>query len=222
MKTATLVILLHGIGHSSINMAGLNHSLRKQSYDTRAISYPSLRHDIPTLAAWLQADLDRAQIWDKYDRVHFVTHSMGGLVVRQYLETYRAQIPPAAMGHVVMIAPPNGGSEVADFLRNFPPYKWIFGPAGQQLTTTARATDQSVPWYPVGVIAGDVGWPFIIANRIIPGKHDGRVAVERTRLPAMTDHITIPATHSLISWKKKTHQEVINFLSTGKFTSDTR
>ncbi len=82
------------------------------------------------LAAFLHERLKQAGVWNKPGKVHFVTHSMGGLVAGRYLEKYRAEIPPGKMDRVVMIAPPSGGSEVADFLQNFPPYRWAFRPGG--------------------------------------------------------------------------------------------
>jgi len=211
------VVILHGIGHSRWNMYWVERAMKREGYATVNISYPSLDNEIPALAAYINAKLAAGKVWDRQGRVHFVTHSMGGLVARRYLDDFRADIPQEKMGRLVMIAPPNGGSEVADFLKNFPPYKWSFGPAGQQLTTAFRQTDTTVPWYETGIIAGTRGWPYFVATWLIDGEHDGRVAVEKTKMNGMKDHIALPATHSFISWKGDVHGQIKNFLNEGQF-----
>ncbi len=220
--TQDTVVILHGIGHTRWNMIWVEKAMRQEGFQTLNITYPSRSMEIKDLAAFIDKKLEKEKIWSRTGRVHFVTHSMGGLVTRHYLEEYKANIPAEKMGRFVMIAPPNGGSEVADFLRNFLPYKWIFGPAGQELVTTIRSTDTSSPWYDVGIIAGDRGWPYIIANFMIPGSHDGRVAVEKTKMTGMKDHIVVPSTHSFISWHGNVHKQTAEFLKQGRFlTNDT-
>lgn len=214
------VVILHGIGHSRWNMYWVERAMHGEGYATINISYPSLKNDIPALARFVHDRLEKEGVWTRPGHVHFVTHSMGGLVTRRYLEDYKTEISPKKMGRLVMIAPPNGGSEVADFLKNFPPYKWLFGPAGQQLTTEARRTDETTPWYDAGVIAGTRGWPYLVADLLIDGDHDGRVAVEKTKMKGMKDFIALPATHSFISWKGSVHKQIINFLKDGKFSHD--
>lgn len=215
------VVLLHGIGHSRWNMYGIERALRRGGYAPLSLTYPSLQKDLPALACFVHDTLVSKKIWDQSHRVHFVTHSMGGLVAQRYLGDYKSEIPPNKMGRVVMIAPPNGGSEVADLLKDFPPYHWLFGPAGQQLTTQARGAPVTPLWYETGIIAGTRGWPYFVADRLIKGTHDGRVAVEKTKLPGMKDHITLPATHSFISWKPAVHRYVIHFLKNGTFRKKT-
>lgn len=214
------VVILHGIGHSRWNMYRVERAMRKEGYATFNITYPSLKKDIPALAGFVRDKLADGGVWDRPGRVHFVTHSMGGLVVQRYLEDYKSDVPQDRVGRVVMIAPPIGGSEVADLLKNFPPYKWIFGPAGQQLTTKDRQAETIVPWYETGIIAGTSGWPYFIADRLIEGDHDGRVAVEKAKMAGMKDFMTVPATHSFISWKGSVHKQAINFLKNGQFAHD--
>lgn len=212
-----IVIILHGIGHTRWDMAGMQWALHRAGFATLNITYPSLRHDLSGLANFLQQKLHAKQVWDEYTRVHFVTHSMGGLVTRQYLENFRAAIPAEKMGRLVMIAPPNGGSEVADFLKNWPFYKWGFGPAGQQLTTHARASGLPAPWYDIGIIAGRRGWPYVFTPFLFSGAHDGMVSVESTKMIGMKDHIVVNATHGLIVWSRPVQQTAIRFLRSGKF-----
>ncbi len=218
--TKDTVVLLHGIGHSRWNMYWVERAMRKEGYEVVNITYPSLKHDIGTLSGLIHEELAVEKLWQKQGKVHFVTHSMGGLVTRRYLETYKSDIPQEKLGRVVMLAPPNGGSEVADFLKNFPPYKWSFGPAGQELATEARAKDLVKPYYELGIIAGSKKWPYVVANFIVPGSHDGRVTVEKTKLDGMKGHVTLPATHSFISWKPSVHKQIIAFLEKGEFSHE--
>lgn len=127
-------------------------------------------------------------------------------------------IPADRLGRVVMMAPPQKGSEVADFLQHLPPYKWVFGPAGQELTTRRRGNCQIRPYYELGIIAGDKGWPYFVAHFLFSDRHDGRVAVEKTKITEMKSHITLPCTHGFISWNNTTHEHVIHFLNTGNFS----
>ena len=213
-----VVVLLHGIGHTKWNMFFIELALHKAGYKTLNITYPSLQHNLQTLSHILHQMLEKEHLWGGDRKVHFVTHSMGGLVTRYYLDRYRAEIPADQLGRVVMIAPPNGGSEVADILRYFPPYRWIFGPAGQELTTLSQNHNVAVD-YELGIIAGTRGWPYVLGVLCIPGLHDGRVSVERTKHQAMKDHICVKATHSFISWKRAVHHQIIYFLRHGTFES---
>ena len=214
---ADLIVLLHGIGHSRWNMYAAERAMRRAGFSVLNLTYPSRRQNIDALTKFVHERLTQKNAWGSEGRVHFLTHSMGGLVARAYLEKYKADIPQSKLGRVVMIAPPLQGSEVADFLQNFPPYKWVFGPAGQELTTAARAAEQAMPYYDLGIIAGSKKWPYVIAKFIIPGAHDGRVAVANTRLEGMKDHFIAPATHSFISWKPSTHAQAVYFILNGTF-----
>lgn len=211
------VVLLHGIGHTKWNMFATEKALRKQGYEILNISYPSLRNDTGTLATLIHERLIRAGAWENMTKVNFVTHSMGGLVVRCYLEQHKKSIPSEKLGRVIMMAPPNGGSEVADLLKDFFLYKWIYGPAGQELTTEEQSKHTAMVYYELGIIAGTTGWPYILGNLAISGKHDGRVAVEKTKMAGMKDYIALPATHSFMAWKSDVHEQIISFLEEGFF-----
>jgi pimeloyl-ACP methyl ester carboxylesterase len=211
------VVLLHGIGHSRLNMSGAAHVLHKAGYNTLSVSYPSRSDEIAGLSAFIAGELRGQRVWQNAEKVHFVTHSMGGLVTRQYLEAYKNEIPKRKLGRVVMMAPPLGGSEVTDFLKSFPPYKWLFGPAGLELTTEIQRKNHVKPYYDVGIIAGTSGWPYLAAHLVMPSGHDGRVSVESTKWIGMKDHITLSATHSFISWKPIVHKHIIHFINKGEF-----
>jgi pimeloyl-ACP methyl ester carboxylesterase len=207
----TIVILLHGIGRTGASMRPLGRALEQSGYQALAISYPWRDHNIDGLAQWVDARLAWHGVWQHGAPIHFVTHSMGGLVARRLIER-RAD----GFGRLVMLGPPNGGSEVADTLHRSKPYRWFYGPAGQELTTAAARMDP-VSGYETGVIAGNRGWPYPLGNLMIRGPHDGRVAVARTRLPGMTDHVVLKVTHSFMPTNPSVQHQVMHFLANGRF-----
>jgi len=210
------VVILHGIAQMAWNMAGVTFFLRRQGFDPVPLSYPSTRLGLDALADRLKSELEAKGVWDGPGQVHFVTHSMGGLVAARYLEKYRPEIPRDRLGRVVMLAPPHGGSEVADLLHRNGLYRWFYGPAGQELTTEAR-TGLEPPYYELGIIAGTSGWIFPAAGSLFGGPHDGRVAVARTRLPGMRAHTTVAASHTTIPWRPAVLRQIAAFLKTGAF-----
>jgi pimeloyl-ACP methyl ester carboxylesterase len=212
-KPRDIVVLLHGIGRTGRSMRPLANALRQAGYDALALDYP-WRHDrIDGLARWVDARLTDGHVWTRFARVHFVTHSMGGLVARCLV----AQRPHQTnIGRMVMLGPPNGGSEVADALHRLPPYDWLYGPAGQELTTRANAAAHAAK-LDLGVIAGSRGWSYPLGLAFIRGPHDGRVSVARTRLAGMTDHIVLPVTHSFMPANRRVQQQVLHFLVHGRF-----
>lgn len=212
---APIVVVLHGIGQTRWNMLGIARALGKAGFEARLFAYPSLRHDIAALATYLSVHLEETGVWKCGRPVHFVTHSMGGLVLRDYLAS--GTLPEDWTGRVVMIGPPNRGSEVADFVSKFGPYHWFYGPAGRQLTTGWQEANPSRSGHPVGIIAGDAGWLYPIARFLFAGPHDGRVAVDRTRLDGMADHIVLPVTHAMLPWRREVHRQIVAFLRTGRF-----
>lgn len=211
------VVLLHGIGNAKWYMTGVEKALKKQGYETLNISYPSLTRDLASLTDLLNEKLTRADLWARAYKVHFVSYSMGGIIVRMYLDKYKGDIVQGKLGRVVMMAPPNGGSGVSDFLVNFKPYQWVFGPAGQELTSENQAKNTMAPYYEVGIIAGISALPLGVGAFVIPDKNDGCVALEKTKLGGMRDHIVLPATHRLMPWKPSIHKQILYFLKNGEF-----
>ena len=147
-------------------------------------------------------------------KIHFVTHSLGGILVRYYFEGNSIQ----EMGRVVMIAPPNQGSEVVDNLRNFPGFKMLNGPAGQQLGTD----EESIPLnlgpvdYEVGVIAGTRTFNPIL-SLFLPNPDDGKVSVARTYVDGIKETIEVPHSHPFIMKANVVIEQSINFLHKGAF-----
>ena len=211
------VVILHGIARTGASMAPMDRALRAAGYETVVVTYPSQKQDLQGIAATLRAGALSEEFWRSVGRVHFVTHSMGGLVARRYLADYRDAVPAEKLGRVVMLAPPNGGSEVADLLHRLPPYRWYYGPAGQELTTAARRRDAVPPHYETGIIAGTKEWTYIVAAFVVPGPSDGRVSIENTKWEGMKDHIALPATHTFIMDSAAAQRQAVHFIREGKF-----
>ncbi len=203
------VVLLHGAMRTKRCMARLGRFLTRHGYQVHNIGYPSTRYPIGTIADHLQTPLSQAA--NLGSTVHFVGYSMGGLVVRAYLANYA----PTNLGRVIMLGTPNHGSEVADYLKDWHLYRWIYGPAGQQLTTQ-EPYPQMLPPCELGIIAGSRSYDPLFGRKI-PGIHDGKVSVESTKLDGMNDHIILPVCHTLMPESRRVHRQVLAFLKHGKF-----
>jgi len=212
------VVVLHGLARSSDSMSRMASALEKAGYHVCNVSYPSRKHSIEVLTTDFVAPAVRACQSSETDTVHFVTHSMGGLVVRQLAKT-EADL---RIGRVVMLSPPNHGSEVVDKLGELSLFRLINGPAGLQLATS----EESVP-RTLGSASFDVG--IITGNRtinpllswLIPGADDGKVSIESAKLEGMADFCVIPSTHPFIMKNKQAIEQTLGFLAKGRFTCAT-
>jgi pimeloyl-ACP methyl ester carboxylesterase len=212
--TTSGVVLLHGIARTARSLRKLERSLQQAGFATLNLGYASRKRPLEMLAEDIHPEV--AAFEDMCaGPVHFVTHSMGGLLARVYIARHR----PTRLGRVVMLGTPNGGSEVADLLRTFPLYRAFYGPAGQQLTTKGHVALTSLPPidYPVGVVAGSrtldpIAWYFIL-----PRPNDGRVSVASSKLDRMTDHVTIKTPHSGLIRHPIAAAQTIAFLRAGQF-----
>jgi pimeloyl-ACP methyl ester carboxylesterase len=195
-------------------MAGMAGFLRDNGFGTLNLDYRSRHENIETLARDVAEAVNRSSEACRALRLHFVTHSMGGLVTRRLVLRFR----PANLGRVVMLAPPNRGSEIADRLSPLALYRFAYGPAGQELTTRHQALT-----YPEGdvdfdlaVIAGANGAnPF--GKLLISGPHDGTVSVESTKLPGTKDHYVLPVSHTFIMDAPEARRQTLAFLKNGRF-----
>ena len=210
-----VVILLHGLGLNRLAMARLAGSLRRDGYRVINVSYSSRRVPLEELAAaWLPGML-RAQKTDTAPRLHFVTHSMGGILLRLYLRDHR----PPNLGRVVMIAPPNHGSEVADKLRDNPFFRLFTGLNGRRLGTGPESLPQQLGPLEntdLGIIAGSRSLNPLF-SAWIGRPSDGKVAIESTKLAGMTDHLVLPISHTWLQYRRPVITQVKTFLRTGKF-----
>ena len=214
------VVILHGIARSNKHMKKLAAYLEENGFEAINLNYPSTKYSIEDLMEIINKEIETKATENK--PIHFVGYSMGALMVRALINKYNYK----NLGRVVQLAPPNGGSEVADFIKNFWFYKKFYGPAGQQLIT-----DQSVVKnifgdvnYELGIIAGNFSIDPISsmiisranAKENIKG-NDGKVAVEKTKLEGMKDHIVVSASHTFFPSNKEVLRQTLYFLKNGSF-----
>ena len=209
------VVLLHGISRTALSFRKMQAALEAAGFATLNIDYPSRRHALEALAEHIRpaVALFAAGI---EGQLHFACHSMGGLLARVTISRYR----PERLGRVVMLGTPNGGSEIADRLKNVSLYRAWFGPAGAQLGTRRDASTNAlfpVVDYPVGVIAGNRS-VYPTASLFLPKPHDGRVSVENTKLDGMADHIVIGTSHPWLPGNRVAIAQTMAFLTDGKFS----
>jgi hypothetical protein len=214
MQSQGGVLLLHGHGRFGASMMVMARAARRAGYATLAPNYP-YRRSLEDIADWLAPRV--AAFESSFEGpLHIVTHSLGGLVARISIAAHR----PQRLGRVVMLAPPNGGSELADLLFRMKLARWILGGSGAYLRTDRDPRHEALLGiidYPVGVIAGDrplLPLPF----RLLPLPHDGKVSIAATRVAGLADHVTLPVTHTLMVYDRRVIAAAMAFLAEGSFS----
>ncbi len=198
-------------------MDTLEEALLEAGYRVVNDDYPSRHMSIEQLAAAaIPKALERC---GSDERVHFVTHSLGGILVRYYLST--AEIPN--LGRIVMLSPPNQGSEVVDKLADVPGFDLINGPAGRQLGTDAESLPRRLgpANFDVGIITGDSTFNPIL-SMLIPGEDDGKVSIENAKLEGMADFLVVPHSHPFIMSADVVICQALHYLRHGRFDRSKR
>ena len=215
-QAAECVVLLHGLARTSTSMNKMQRELEGAGFLTANIDYPSRDYTVEKLADIAVTDgLEACRANDGIEKIHFVTHSLGGILVRQYLSTNEI----AELGRVVMMGPPNQGSAAVDELIDVPGFDWLNGPAGRQL----GKGDKSVPLqlgpadFELGVIAGNRTID-PVTSAVLENPDDGRVSVDDTRLDGMTDFVVVEHSHAFMMRMRRPIELTIEFLRNGQFS----
>ena len=208
------VVLLHGLIRTSNSMNKMKAFLESHGYRVCNIGYPSTKQPIDVLTKQALTEALACCEEGKASKIHFVTHSMGGILLRNWLKDNEIE----NLGRVVMLAPPNKGSEIVDKLGELKLFQWINGPAGNQLGTGKDSVPNQLG--PIkaelGVITGDRTInPFL--SMMIEGPDDGKVSVERAKLDDMKEFKLMPVNHVFIMQDPDVMQAVLNFIQTGAF-----
>lgn len=215
--TGEPVVLLHGLTLNAFTMKKIARGLDKAGYRTCRIDYPSRHYPIDTLVARFVGPGIAKCFPGETRPLNFVTHSMGGILLRGLAA--RPNAP--AIGRAVMIAPPNHGSEVVDRLGDWKAFGLWNGPAGRELGTDSNSVPNRLnrlgpPPFELGVIAATRSVEPLFSEWI-PGRDDGKVGVESAKLPGMKDFVEIEASHTFVLAKDETMRQVAAFLKDGKF-----
>lgn len=207
-------VLLHGLWRTELSMKGLQWELEEAGYTVANVTYPSLSYPIEELAL-MAVEEGLEECWAQgLQHIHFVTHSLGGILLRQYL-TGR-DIP--GLHRVVMLGPPNQGSQAADYVYSLEILQPFMPMAVEQLGTG----EQSVPLrlgpvsFELGIIAGTVNRREGLPG-VPQGASDGTVAAAETVVPGMLDYLELPVTHSFMMWNDTVLRQVLHFLRYGTF-----
>ncbi len=214
-QAADCVVLLHGLMRSPMSMNRMQRELDAAGYETANIGYPSRDHTVEELTAMAVPEgLAACRERDGVETIHFVTHSLGGILLRLYL----TENDISELGRVVMLGPPNQGSAAVDELGGVPGFDWLNGPAGRQL----GKGEESIPLqlgpaeFELGVIAGSRTID-PITSAVLENPDDGRVSVEDTKLDGMADHVVVEHSHAFMMRMRTTIELTKRFLETGSF-----
>ena len=214
---AETAVLLHGLARTDRSMRALEQRLSEAGFRAHNLRYASTTEGPEALVREIASQVQ--QCCATAPRLHFVTHSLGGILIRGYLAG--TELPN--LGRVVMLSPPNHGSELVDVLGDWKLFQWLLGPTARQLGTDEESFLNRLPPpnYEVGVIAGNKSIN-PLGSCVIPGENDGTVSVSSAKLPGMADFFLVPHSHAFIMRSDQVAEQVIEFLRRGRFRREGR
>lgn len=208
------LVLLHGLGRTPRSMWRLSREAQRRGWQVHNLGYPSRREPIRAHAERIGKQL--AAIAAEQGPLDVVTHSMGGIVLRTAVAD--GWIAPAQIHRVVMLAPPNGGSELADALSRTWWFPLVMGPSAVELRTAADGIPAQLPpvSFPVGVIIGRRSWNPLFGGAFT-GTNDGKVSVARAAVAGMHDLRIVDRGHTFVMDAPEVVADVFHFLEHGRF-----
>lgn len=214
MTASPVIILLHGLGRTRWSLWPVAREAARRGYRVHNLGYPSRRAPIEELASRVGDQLRR--LVPNGGAFDVVTHSMGGIVLRVAVAS--GALAAERVRRVVMLAPPNHGSELADRLRDVAVYRWVTGPAGQQIGTGEDSVPRHLPPPPfeVGVIAGRRATNAVLA-RVFDTESDGKVTVASAHVDGMRELVVVDRGHTFIMWAPEVLTRIFTFLERGRF-----
>lgn len=214
LDTGHAVLCIHGIGRSSKSMNPIVQALKNEPVTTVPFDYPSNRSSLAECANYLRQVVDSLSA---AEHISFVVHSMGGLVVRRYLQDSSS----SRHHRLIMLGTPNQGAELASMLKSLSLFRAIYGPAGQELAAgeNSVAAALPVPTFPFGIIAGGRGAERGY-NPLLKGDNDGTVTVVSTLLPGAADFLRISRLHSFLMSAPEAQTAIRTFLKHARFSTE--
>jgi hypothetical protein len=209
-----IIVLLHGLGRGTTSMWLLASRLEDAGYYVHRVGYSSLDQRPDEILQDISKQINEC-CRDHEQPVHFVGHSLGGLMIRAYLQDNEVD----NLGRVVLLGTPNNGTEAADHFSDGWLMK-ILGPTANALGTDDESFPNSLapPYYPVGIIAGKLNSR--LNDQVVPGEDDGLVSIESTKIDGMTDFIVIETGHSMMRYDSEVADQTVAFIKFGAFKDE--
>ena len=208
------IILIHGLARTSRCMNKAASILESYGYDTINVNYPSRKKTVQQLVKQHIQPIIKDCESNNYQQIHFLTHSMGGILLRAYLAKHTIR----NLGKTVMLAPPNQGSEIVDKLGHLALFSLLNGPAGLELGTDPNSMPKQLGNidFETGVMTGDKSINPLL-SLLIPGKNDGKVSVDRAKTKGVKDFIVVPYSHPFIMQRTSVIYQALFFIQNGCF-----
>jgi triacylglycerol lipase len=213
------VVLLHGLARTPRSMLGAGLWFQRAGFQVAYVGYPSRKTGIAeAVRSHVAPKLAEIAARRGAGRIHFITHSLGGIVFRAWAAGYAENYP---LGRAVLLAPPNQGSEIVDRLGGWFVARQIMGPVLQELGTGENSTPRRLGAVPAetGVIMGDqANLPFF--RQWLGPESDGVVTVKGGRVEGIQDFLVVPAGHTWIMWRPGVLAAAEHFIRHGRFPTD--
>jgi esterase/lipase len=213
------IILMHGLARTSRSMKKASSILSSYGYAIININYPSRKKAINRLVTEHIQPVINACESKNYNRIHFLTHSLGGILLRFYLSSHSIH----NLGKTVMLSPPNQGSEIVDKLGHLALYSLLNGPAGNEIGTDSHSIPSQLESinFDAGIISGYKSINPLL-SLLIPGANDGKVSIERAKINGMKDFLAVPYTHTFIMQRTNAIHQALFFIQNGCFYNPKR